>query len=153
MKGKNLFTVLSFLTLCILSLILIQCKKQYETGKQLAIPKIERSEQFGINYINSPWKVNKATKISVDNMINIVNIFELTENDEDYQNLNKTLENEMILLFSKCDMKGEEHDQLHNYLLPLYEEFNLLKKGSFQDKRKNIISIKHKLAIFPLYFN
>lgn len=64
----------------------------------------------------------------------------------------KVLKNKMMSeftgIFKKCTMKGESHEQLHNFLLPLKEKLEKLEGGDAQDLEK----IKSHLTTYKNYF-
>jgi hypothetical protein len=69
--------------------------------------------------------------------------------NENAKKLKSSLENEFQMIFQKCTMKGEAHEQLHNYLLPLKEKLNGI--NSPLDTAK-INEIKIYLSEYQNYF-
>ena len=98
------------------------------------------------------WVVNDATKEGIENMVSLVNSFELSDNLADYLKLNEQLEQEFKTIFEKCDMNGEAHDQLHNYLFPLKRLFNKLKSEDLSESKGTVKELKVYLSTFPDYF-
>jgi len=133
--------------------VILSCSEPKKTGKELKIPEIVKSQKDGIHAEgNTLWPVNKATQIGVNKMNDIINSFSICSNPKDFDVLSKTLEDEMITLFSKCDMKGKAHDELHNFLLPIHADIEKLKIGDVTERTEILKSIKYRLHLFPLYF-
>ena len=58
------------------------------------------------------WAANAETTEGVNNMIKITDLFTTTENEEAFKTLTDSLEAEFAMIFKKCTMKGEAHNQL-----------------------------------------
>lgn len=58
------------------------------------------------------WAANAETTKGVNNMIKITDLFTTTENEEAFKTLTDSLEAEFAMIFKKCTMKGEAHNQL-----------------------------------------
>lgn len=69
------------------------------------------------------WVANPETTQGIRNMQKILS----ERKQEDTGSvLKEALENEFQIIFEKCTMQGEAHNQLHNYLLPLKMKLNQL---------------------------
>jgi hypothetical protein len=64
------------------------------------------------------WEANIETTEGINNMLLLIDAFR-KDDSADYTALKDNLTFEFTTIFKKCTMKGEAHDQLHNYLLPL----------------------------------
>ncbi len=98
-------------------------KEQYNT------PKPKKSNELSLNN-GEKWKANEATSQGISKMLEIVNN---NISDNQVSSLNakgEQLEQEMKVIFEKCDMTGEAHEQLHNFLFPLFKKFRLMKETS-----------------------
>lgn len=99
------------------------------------------------------WSANEATTLGVAKMLKIVN-----DNTADNQvtSLNKKgdlLESEMKIIFEKCDMEGEAHEQLHTFLLPLVKKFRAMKEAvSLEEFDIAQKEVKAHLATYNTYF-
>jgi len=96
-------------------------------------PKAEKSTKLSLKN-GAKWKANEATTQGITNMQEIINN---NISDSKFSSLTKKgelLEEEMKVIFEKCDMTGEAHDQLHNFLLPLVKKFRALKDASNLDE-------------------
>lgn len=98
------------------------------------------------------WEVNGATTEGIQNMVLLVDAFELTDSQADYLELKSKLEEEFKIIFQKCDMTGEAHDQLHNYLFPLKRLFNRLKSDDVAELEQTILDLEAHLKDFHTYF-
>lgn len=69
------------------------------------------------------WVANPETTEGIKNMQKII-----AERKQEATGavLKEALENEFQMIFEKCTMKGEAHNQLHNYLVPLKMKLNQL---------------------------
>ena len=69
------------------------------------------------------WVANPETTEGIKNMQKII-----SERKQEATGavLKEALENEFQMIFEKCTMTGEAHNQLHNYLLPLKMKLNQL---------------------------
>ena len=122
-----------------------------ELHKPLPTPTRQTSDGITPNG-ESLWKVNRATNTGVANMVQLLNSFQNTDDIKAYANLHKQLDDEVLTIFTKCNMKGEGHNQLHNFLLPLYEDIEKLKNGDLNGCQETFIRLRKRLAIYPLYF-
>ena len=64
--------------------------------------------------------------------------------------LHEPLQLEFKTIFEKCTMKGESHDQLHNFLLPLKDELAKFKEVIIN--AENLKEMKEYLLTFKNYF-
>ena len=61
------------------------------------------------------WLANQETTIGVNNMIELMSTFTEKDSVESYGKLTEQLKSEFTTIFEKCTMKGEAHNQLHNF--------------------------------------
>jgi hypothetical protein len=90
------------------------------------------------------WEANPETTEGINNMINLVADFQ-QQSPSDYAALKDKLDVEFKTIFQKCTMKGEAHDQLHNYLIPLKKEIDSLSE-------KNVNQVESYLKTYNRYF-
>ena len=62
--------------------------------------------------------------------------------------LKEKLNFEFALIFKKCTMKGEAHNQLHNYLIPLKSKINNLEDSSKDEIKKEISVYLEQYSLF-----
>ena len=95
------------------------------------------------------WEANAETTEGVNKMLALVADVEKSESP-DYLALKDSLQNEFNVVLEKCTMKGESHDQLHNYLLPLKAKFDQLDENSTKHDAEEL---NHYLASYSNFFN
>jgi len=91
------------------------------------------------------WEANIETTEGINNMLLLIDTFS-KDDSADYAALKENLTFEFTTIFKKCTMKGEAHDQLHNYLLPLK---TLIDNAS----NENVEEIIAYLNTYQNYFN
>jgi len=90
------------------------------------------------------WEANPETTEGIHKMIALVKDFQ-QQSSSDYAALQQSLTTEFQTIFKKCTMKGEAHDQLHNYLMPLKTELDKL-------SAENIEAVSSYLKLYEQYF-
>jgi hypothetical protein len=90
------------------------------------------------------WEANPETTDGINTMINRIQRFN-TDHETDYDKLKADLQESFKGIFQKCTMKGEAHDQLHNYLMPLKKELDTL-------SAENIDTVHAYLETYDTYF-
>jgi len=135
----------AFLTACFAAL-LISCEPSNSDGKhhQNATHKVELNN-------GEKWEANPATIEGIDKMLNLVTEFE-ENNRSDYEQLQAQLQKEFSLIFERCTMTGEAHNQLHNYLAPLSKVLKKMEKGTAQEKENALKKLKNHLNSFNNFF-
>lgn len=66
------------------------------------------------------WLANPETTAGVKNMQQIVEDYK-SRNQSPSITMGDSLQEQLNTIFAECTMKGEAHNQLHNYLLPLLD--------------------------------
>ncbi|HKK39870.1 MAG TPA: hypothetical protein VJ949_10665 [Cryomorphaceae bacterium] len=119
-----------------------EAKKEAEPTRveKIALPMVQLND-------GERWEANAATIEGIENLTEMVMTFDAAEGD--YDILQSKLREEFGLIFKNCTMKGEAHEQLHNYLLPLMELFGKL---TLEDREDALAKIKEHLARFDTYF-
>ena len=74
--------------------------------------------------VDTRWEVNDATREGVQAMRHLVEGY--PANGLRQGALKDTLEAHLTLIFERCTMDGEGHERLHEFLLPLYHQFQEL---------------------------
>jgi len=99
------------------------------------------------------WQADEATNNSIATMIEITTREVEKKDLVSFQHMGADLSREMKALFGVCTMKGESHDQLHVFLVPLVAKFRNLEHAKTAedavDKQKNILVHLNK---FSKYF-
>ena len=102
-----MFRLLSLLILSMIIFSFNSCS-DHANGNGLPQVRIENGEK---------WIANPETTEGISNMQNLVSTFKPGEHSlENRQELKNKLDDEFKNIFKQCTMKGEAHNQLHNYL-------------------------------------
>lgn len=97
------------------------------------------------------WQANPETIEGILNMQGIVNNF-LENNGTDYHQIKIQLEEEFTAIFKKCIMTGKAHDQLHNFLFPMKEYFEIFGADNAEKSHLALLKYSKHLTIFFDYF-
>lgn len=91
------------------------------------------------------WKANPETTSGIANMVTILSAYDPATGDPTV--LKETLEAEFGLIFERCTMEGEAHNQLHNYLLPIHHQLR-----DFAATEAQRTALGEHLAAYGNYF-
>lgn len=143
--------ILSTLLVCF---TLVSCADSDKKTASPENPKIhvgspEGSLNLKLNK-GSKWEANAETTEGVQAMQKHVSTF-IEEDSKDYSALKTQLETEFAYVFEKCTMKGESHDQLHNFLYPMKAHFEDLTKDP-ETAQKAIVNLKQHIPVYFQYF-
>lgn len=94
------------------------------------------------------WQANPETNEGIANMQEAVESYQQA-GTPDPDSLQMQLFSEFRTLVEKCTMKGEAHDQLHYYIIPLKKKIDALKEGDVQE---NITELEAYLMGYSDYF-
>ncbi|GGD34575.1 hypothetical protein [Flavobacterium orientale] len=112
---------------------------------------IEQEDAFQIPAVSlnsgKLWEANAATTEGIKNMQEVMAAYTIETGDA--EKLVADLKAEFAMIFKKCTMTGEAHDQLHNYLLPLKTRIDNL---SEEVTAENTADIKTYLNDYFNYF-
>lgn len=154
------------ITIFLLFISVISCKNEVKTTKK-ENPVVsserkdatqekdhhgENEETITLNN-GEKWQANPETTSGIKNMQEIVNAFSKNTSLEDYQAFKTKLEAEFTTIFQKCTMKGEAHEQLHNYLKPMIPIFDGLVSNQTETRQDNLNKLKKHLTTYSTYFN
>lgn len=135
----------NLLILTFLAYAIIACKNKRQDNQPNSTLEEHAVETNGVQLNDGEkWEANLETTEGIRMMISRIESFK-NENSEEYTVLQTNLQSDFKMIFQKCTMKGEAHDQLHNYLLPL-------KKDLDQLSLENIDSVQMYLQSYQLYF-
>ena len=96
------------------------------------------------------WVANSETQ---EGMKNLKNIMDKRTEDISYDSLVVLMQDQTRYIINNCDMKGEDHDQLHLVLHPILKSIDVLKESdSLEDKEKAIENTKQMLSDYFEYF-
>lgn len=95
------------------------------------------------------WEANPETTEGIKNMQSLIKA-QLDAGAIDLQVLKPALEQEFSLIFKRCTMTGEAHNQLHNYLIPLK---SLLEEMDGNEDPNHVVNqVNEYLAKYFLFF-
>jgi hypothetical protein len=99
------------------------------------------------------WKANTYTSVGIDKMVKLMQDLTIKNaNSKDFELLTENLKNEFTLIFQKCTMKGEAHNQLHNFLIPINNEFEHLESDDIETAKASYERLLKHLRTYSLYF-
>jgi len=98
------------------------------------------------------WAANAETTQGVNNMRALMASYEGNEKIEKFQELQDTLQSEFQLIFKRCTMTGEAHNQLHHFLIPIKESFAGLKSKNMAEAQRTYQALKQHLELYNQYF-
>lgn len=134
----------SKIILLLLTLTSVACQKQAENHTNTTAHEHE-DQLSGVQLNNgTKWEANVETTEGINIMVKRIESFK-QEGSRDYSVLQTKLQADFKMIFQKCTMKGEAHNQLHNYLLPLKKELEQLSDT-------NIDSVNDYLDSYKNYF-
>lgn len=98
------------------------------------------------------WQANAETTQGVNNLKALISAFEDSENIASYQSLAKDLKTEFQLIFKRCTMKGEAHNQLHHFLIPIKDSLDILAANDISAAKDAVVDLKKHLLLYDQYF-
>ena len=110
------------------------------TGDQGEIPAVQLDN-------GKRWKANPETTQGIAAMSAILD--EHAKNPMAKTVLKEKLEGEFQMIFQKCTMTGEAHNQLHNYLIPLHKMLSAMDESSGE---KELVAMRDHLQAYGKYF-
>ena len=126
---------------------------QQKENKKVAIEKAEVAQeddfQFSTVSLNEGqlWEANTETTQGIKHMQQLMADFSIDSGNS--EELIVHLNDEFALIFKKCTMTGEAHEQLHNYLIPLKFKIENLSEGVTVEKT---VDVKTYLDDYFNYF-
>ena len=138
-----------FITACDCDHLNKASEKGNDTHSESVDGKASESNNGLVLNNGEKWPANKETTTGIKNMQQIVDNY--AENGKiPAEQLGDKLQQELNEIFSKCNMEGEAHDQLHNYLVPLISKVELVKNPEFSEDQ--VKGIQDHLQMYFNYF-
>lgn len=101
---------------------------------------------------NGKWSANKETNEGVKNMLTSIET-NRTNSLENYQDLADQLSQHKNHIIKNCTMKGDSHDNLHVWLLPLMAKIEALSEAkTVEDASKIKSSIEKNINAYSDFF-
>lgn len=91
---------------------------------------------------------NQETTDGVKSMVLLTDSFDL----QHYTKYKAKLEKQCGLIFKNCTMTGDAHNQLHNFLLPLRDNFEGLASRNTKEASNAFNNIKIQLKFYNQLF-
>lgn len=133
------------------ALILIVCALLLSCGQSKS-EKNEQQEALVELNNNERWKANPETTQGIYSMQQLTDEFQHSENIEQYVELKKELEKSFAEIINKCTMKGEAHDRLHDYLMPIKNYMDELDASDAKEAKETLLKLKNHLSQYDNYF-
>lgn len=92
------------------------------------------------------WSANPETMQGIANMTKLAAAYDPSKDDA--KAFKAALEEEFGLIFERCTMTGEAHEQLHNYLLPIHQRL----RDMDASKPEDVEDLRTYLATYGNYF-
>ena len=156
--------ILRLITIAAISLTIFSCgntsEKKEANDKTIEETKIvketeaeqhDSDEELTLNN-GKRWEANPETTEGVKKLQMQLQGFSDKESVEAYTILTKELEATFAEIFAKCTMKGEAHNQLHNFLKPMLELFDGMKSGDLNESKKSFDILNKHLTLYKEYF-
>lgn len=100
------------------------------------------------------WKADQQTNEGVAKMQSLVTAFkkDTPRRIEDFKHLNSQLQSELDGIFKKCSMTGDAHQQLHNFLVSVIKELNVLKEDDLKASEHSFLTMERNLFSYSNFF-
>ncbi len=142
---------MKYLTIIAVIIFMTSCGNQ--TPKQNTDDVVHAAQADTVTLVNGEkWKVNFATNKGIRNMKKLMADFKQDSDLTGYRELGASLQKEFQHIFQRCDMTGEAHNQLHNYLHPMSGWFNELKEGDLSQCQLATKALQKHLEKYDSYF-
>lgn len=136
-----------------LTIIFFGCKHSSDTHSGDTMQQEEQHLSTSIQLNDGEkWKANDETIEGIKIMQNLIDKFPSNPTPEDYRLLKTNFEDNLKVIFDKCTMTGEAHEQLHNFLLPLINMTEFLGSKDIEICKTTFVEITQHIAGFDTYF-
>ena len=118
------------------------------TGVHSEAEHVERPEGGTVVQLDNGkrWAANVETTEGINKMRTL--LADTDPSKDDPIALKSALEKEFSLIFERCTMTGEAHEQLHNYLIPVQKRLNALDPAN----AKELEDMRRYLDSYSNYF-
>ncbi len=143
MKYLTIISVIIFMTAC----------ENSASKQKISEVVVHEAQADAITLVNGEkWQVNFATNKGIQNMNELLLSINNDSKLSDYRELGARLQKEFQHIFQRCDMTGEPHNQLHNYLHPMAAWFKELKESDLNQCQTTTKALKEHLEEYDSYF-
>jgi hypothetical protein len=140
------------LILILVVLGIFSCQQKENQEEAVIETEMEQEEDFQFPAVSlnvgQLWEANTETTQGIKNMQQLLDSYP-KENGNPAE-LIAGLKAEFGMIFKKCTMTGEAHEQLHNYLIPLKTKIESLSEPISDENRNDL---KRYLEDYFNYFN
>jgi hypothetical protein len=142
----------------LVTVLIYSCGNEKNETKHEQTEKVEATDSHdhvenGLMLDNGKlWIANPETTEGVQHMITIMNSFTDKDDVEAYEQLTENLKLEFTMIFQKCTMQGEAHNQLHNFLIPIKHLFETLGSKNIKECQSSFDNLDKHLDEYKKYF-
>ena len=145
MKYFTIIAAFIFMTSC------VNQESSQSTDKEKEV--VHEAQDNAVTLDNGDkWHANFATTKGILNMKTLIKTVNKDSDIDAYRVLGENLQKEFQHIFQRCDMTGEAHNQLHNYLHPMVDWFKELKEGELNQCQSAANALKEHLEKYDSYF-
>ena len=143
---------MKYLTIIAVIIFMTACGNQTPKQKTEEVV-VHEAQADAVTLVNGKkWKVNFATNKGIRNMKALMGSINNDSKLSDFRELGENLQKEFREIFTRCDMTGEAHNQLHNYLHPMAAWFKELKEGDLKQCQSATRALNEHLKKYDSYF-
>lgn len=154
---KNIFL---FLLLLVSGVWITSCKQDAATQQSPentmtpSTSEAEETHSESVVQLNQgqKWQANAETTQGITAMQNSISGMSSSPVAADFTKLKESLQGDFNLIFEKCTMTGEAHNQLHNFLGPLKHLLETIDSGTPEENAKAVEQVKLHLETYATYF-
>ena len=144
--------MMKYLTIIAVIIFMTACGNQSPKQKTEEVV-VHEAQADAVTLVNGKkWKVNFATNKGIRNMKALMGDINNDSKLSDFRELGENLQKEFREIFTRCDMTGEAHNQLHNYLHPMATWFKELKEGNLNQCQTTTKALNEHLEKYDSYF-
>jgi hypothetical protein len=136
----------------IIAISVLSCKKDQKSNEVQIVESHEPTEELVSLDNGNLWKANIETTIGINKMIKRMGSFSKGDDIKSYSSLKDSLESDFTMIFQRCTMKGEAHNQLHNFLKPMVILFEGLKSEDLVTCKSSFNELEQHLKLYENYF-
>jgi len=152
-KTVSIITILLFTTSCKDKVENTDTTPKTEESVETKQAEVQHHETSAVQLNDGEkWEANLETTDGIKKMQDIMTAFTDKESPKAYVSLKENLETEFTTIFEKCTMKGESHNQLHNYLKPILSLFDDFVADDLDINKKSYDTMNTHLSHYSNYF-
>ncbi|MCU0350295.1 hypothetical protein [Flavobacterium filum] len=118
---------------------LYSCQQKENNNEAVVETAMEQEDDFQFPTVSlnegQLWEANAETTQGIKNMQQLITDYSTESGNS--EELISNLKAEFSMIFKKCTMTGEAHEQLHNYLIPLKTKIDGLSEGVTVEKTED----------------